>query len=315
LKDQILRQLPNLLQDVESGISECESQCERLGAPRATVEEQRRYLTRISQGFSDLMKAAVDGYYSQSFFGSSKTDEGYRKRLRAVVQNTLTDFEKSMRLNGQTRVIVEFSASAKRKSGEISRSDYVNEVKELMRKGRGCELPGMLNPLIVSELFTEQCQPWRDIAMDTKDNILQAVYWATHTVLDYLATDETADGLFQIINGGIDTLKRDLNQKVAELLKPHYNGHPITYNHYLTDNVQKAQSDRRRRSFENALKEVIGIPNIEEGGSYRAVPFKLLTQLEQRTEVDMERYASDLAVDYMQAYYKVNAQHTIYAAW
>jgi GTP-binding protein EngB required for normal cell division len=315
LKDQILRQLPNLLQDVESGISECQSQCERLGAPRATLEEQRRYLVGISQGFSDLMKAAVDGFYRQSFFGSSKTDEGYQKRLRSVVQNTLTDFEERMRLNGQTRIIVEFPKRAKSKSGEISRSDYVNEVKELTRKGRGCELPGMLNPLIVSELFTDQCQPWRDIAMDTKDSILQAVYWTTHTVLDYLATDETADGIFRIISGGIDILKRDLDQKVAELLKPHYDGHPITYNHYLTDNVQKAQSERRRRSLENALKEVIGVPSIKEGDSHRVVTFNLLTKLEQRSEVDMELHASDLAVDYMQAYYEVNAQYTTYAAW
>jgi hypothetical protein len=32
---------------------------------------------------------------------------------------------------------------------------------------------------------------------------------------------------------------------------------------------------------------------------------KLLPLLEERTKVDMERHISDLAVDYMQAYYKV----------
>jgi len=40
----------------------------------------------------------------------------------------------------------------------------------------------------------------------------------------------------------------------AELLDPHINGHPITFNHYLTDNVQKAQSERRKRSTEDMLK-------------------------------------------------------------
>jgi hypothetical protein len=47
LKDQILRQLPSLLQDVEAGISECRSRQARLGDPRKTVGDQHRYLLRI----------------------------------------------------------------------------------------------------------------------------------------------------------------------------------------------------------------------------------------------------------------------------
>ena len=313
LKDQILRQLPSLLQDVESGILECQGRLNRLGTPRATFEEQRRYLLRASQDFSVLMKAAVDGIYNDPFFGSAKTEEGYQKRLRAVVQNTLTDFEEDMRLKGQTRVIIEPPLKNQvLTSGEISRPDYIDEVRDLMRRSRGCELPGTFNPLIIGELFTEQCQPWRSIAVGAKDVILQAVYRATQAILDHIAVDETADGIFRVISGGIDTLKSDLNQKVTELLDPHCNSHPITYNHYLTDNVQKSQSNRRRRSFEKTLKDFIGIGSIEEGREHRVVPFKLLTLLEQRTEVDMERYASDLAVDYMQAYYKVSARGTVH---
>jgi hypothetical protein len=45
-----------------------------------------------------------------------------------------------------------------------------------MRKSRGRELPGTFNPLIIGELFTEQCQSWRDITIGTKDTILQVVY-------------------------------------------------------------------------------------------------------------------------------------------
>jgi len=258
------------------------------------------------------MKAAVDGIYNGPFFGSAKTEEGYQKRLRAVVQNTLTDFGEDMWRDGQTRVIIEPSSKSQVTSGKISRQDYVNEVIDLMRRSRGCELPGTFNPLIIGELFTEQCQPWKGIAVGAKDAILQAVYRATQAILDHIAIDETADSIFRVISGGIDTLKNDLNQKVTELLDPHCNGHPITYNHYLTDHVQKGQSDRRRRSFEKTLKEFIGRDSIDLGYECRLVPLKLLTLLEQRTEVDMEHYASDLAVDYMQAYYKVSARHAVH---
>lgn len=313
LKDQILYQLPSLLEDVESSISECHSRLKRLGAPRSTLEEQRRYLLRVSQRFSVLMKAAVDGIYNDPFFGSAKTEQGYQRRLRAVVQNTLIQFEENMRWKGQTQVITEPPLKNQvLTSGEISRPDYIDEVRDLMRRSRGCELPGTFNPLIIGELFTEQCQPWRGIAVGAKDIILEAVYRTTQAILDQITVDETADGIFRIVSAEIDTLKSDLNQKVAELLEPHYNSHPITYNHYLTDNVQKAQSDRRRRSFERTLKEFIGIGSIEEGREYRVAPFKLLTLLEQHTENDMERYASDLAVDYMQAYSKVSIQRTVH---
>ncbi|KAF2703656.1 hypothetical protein K504DRAFT_443514 [Pleomassaria siparia CBS 279.74] len=306
LKDEILRQLPNLLQDVESAIVECHGRLERLGMSRATFEQQRRYLVLASQKFSVLMKAAVDGMYNDPFFGSAKTEEGYQKRLRAVVQNTLTDLERDMRMRGQNRFIVETTSDNELFLPRfISRTDYIDEVRDLMRKSRGRELPGTFNPLLIGELFTEQCQPWRGIAMRSKKVILHVVYQATQAILDHVATGETARAIFQIMNRGIDTLKCDLDQKVTQLLNPHYNGHPITYNHYLTDNVQKAQSKRRRRNLEEILKESLGIDSIQRGDKYPVVPFKLLTLVEQHTDVDMERYASELAVDYMQAYYKV----------
>lgn len=48
---------------------------------------------------------------------------------------------------------------------------------------------------------------------------------------------------------------------------------------------------------------------MEKQFEYTVVPVKLLALLEERIEVNMECYASDLAVDYMQAYYKVNPLH------
>lgn len=100
---------------------------------------------------------------------------------------------------------------------------------------------------------------------------------------------------------------------MTELLDPYYQRHPITYNHYLTDNVQKAQADRYRRSIEKALKDIFGVSRIEDKTTYHHIsPLKLLKVLNQRTEVDIERYASDVAVDYMEVYYKVST-HYIFA--
>jgi hypothetical protein len=268
------------------------------------MEEQRRYLLRVSQDFSVLMKAAVDGVYNHPFFGSATSEEGYHKRLRAVVQNRLTDFEDTIRRHGEALSFVP-SKQTRRGPNEITRGRYLELVEDLMRRSRGRELPGTFNPLIIGELFTEQCEPWKDLAAEVKDDIVQAVYRATQAVLDHVAVAETADGIFRIISGGIEGLKTDLNDKVAELLEPHYNGHPITYNHYLIENVKKAQADRQRRELEKTLAKYF---DTEDMSSKRSVIPQLLLQtlVDQRTNHDMERYASELAVDYMQAYYKVS---------
>lgn len=61
------------------------------------MQEQRQHLFHVSYAFNTLVKAAIDGLYSDLFFGVASITEGYRKRLRAVLRNTLTDFAEATR--------------------------------------------------------------------------------------------------------------------------------------------------------------------------------------------------------------------------
>lgn len=312
LRQQIVRQLPGLIQDVEAGIADCQQRLQQLGTPRVTGSEQRRYLLQVSQHFSRLMRAAVDGVYNDGFFGSTKTEEGYQKRLRAVVQNTLTDFAEKMRKNGKALVIVDAPASdGTLDDGQIARSDYLDEVKTIMRRNRGCELPGNFNPLIIGELFLQQCRPWQSIATGLVEDILESVHKTTQAILEHVAVSEVADGIFQVVNGTIEQLKQEVDNKVAELLRPHSEGHPITYNHYLIDRVKKLQSDRQRRTAQAKFQEVLG-EGLEYGGHISAERYTmLLDALVEDSESDMELHAASRAVDYMQSYYKVRATRPI----
>lgn len=318
LRNQILLHLPALLRDVESGIFHCNATLAKLGASRATLSDQRRYLGKVGQGFSIFMQAAVDGEYSShSFFRDSRSDDGYHRRLRAVVQTTLTSFEERMRKEGKARVIVdeESAEEADKESHEtkrhehvhlLSRSDYVQEVKNLMRRNRGRELPGTWNPMIITELFRDQCQPWKKIVGDCTAEIIRAVHRVIDDILEHVSAGETTEGIRRdIINPKMEILTQNLQEKVSEILSPHYSGHPITYNHYLTATVQKVQEKRYLNAIETALRSSGGPQhaghynfNIDYGRMARAVA--------QHTERDMERVASSQAVDYMEAYYKVS---------
>ena len=210
-----------------------------------------------------------------------------------------------MRTRGESRSIVE-SPPPNHELGadEILLSDYIEEVQELMKRSRGCELPGTFNPLVVGELFIEQCQPWRGIVMRAKDNITKAVLSTARAVLDYVAVEETAESIMQVISGDIERLRSDFEERVRKLLEPHYSVHAITYNHYLTENVEKIQAARRLRQYEKTFQEFFG--NDLNELSYQVTPRKLLALLGEHTETDMGVFASYLAHDYMRAYYKVS---------
>ncbi|KAF1346425.1 interferon-induced GTP-binding protein Mx [Lizonia empirigonia] len=275
LKDHIVAQLPDVLTQIKSGIQECTERLEKLGASRATAQEQRRYLLQVSQSFSTLVRAAIDGQYSDSFFGDASTPEGYQKRLRAVLQNTLIDFAEDMRKKGHTYTIIDGDPTTL--PFHIFRSDYVAKVTRLLKRSRGRELPGTFDPLIVGQLFHEQREPWAKLVDQYLEIILRAVYFLAHTALAH----------------------------VTELLKPHDTGHPITYNHYLTENVQKSQSKRQAREIKRSLERILG-------GDYTTVgvvniPINvntLINTLVSKTQADMSNYASSTATDFMEAYYK-----------
>ncbi|KND92419.1 Interferon-induced GTP-binding protein Mx [Tolypocladium ophioglossoides CBS 100239] len=306
LKDQILRQLPSLLIDVSDGIKICKQRLGKLGTPRGSIREQRRYLLQTSQSFSRLMAAAVDGIYNDRFFGSAKTDEGYRRRLRAVVQNTLIDFENKMQENGRSRRIVDGNKDDTiLLSNEVLRSDYIKEVKDLIRRSRGCELPGTFNPLIVGELFAGQCQPWNAIAMALKDDILRAVYETSKDVIYHVAVEETAEKILHLLDAGIEALGQGLDSVFEQVLQPYQSLHPITYNHHLAENVQKAQRVRRQREISSHIQAVSRADVFGTGETLRIDAAELSSLLAKQNEADMEIYGSTLAVDYMEAYYKL----------
>ncbi|RWQ94531.1 P-loop containing nucleoside triphosphate hydrolase protein [Paecilomyces variotii] len=307
LKNQILLQLPTLFKDIEMGIQECKDKLGRLGDSPNTTEEQRQYLGRMSQDFSSLMKDSIDGTYTDSFFGSAMTAVGYKRRLRAVISNMLSDFEENMHKHGKSkRIVGEADGNGE---NQISRSQFIDEVKILMRRSRGRELPGTFNPLIVGELFSDQCRPWKRLVDGLTTSVVKSVYATIDELLQHIAVEETSNRIFrEIIRPGMEVLNSDLQGKINELLAPHHSSHPITYNRYLTDNVQRAQASRRKEEIAKFLREFLHVTNLDNSSRQMTIyvdPKGMLDSLVEIGETDMERYASSIAIDYMEAHYKV----------
>ncbi|KAI0146647.1 P-loop containing nucleoside triphosphate hydrolase protein [Pestalotiopsis sp. NC0098] len=305
LTDQILGKLSELCQNVETELNESSLALEKLGTSRNTVPEQRSYLLRASYHFATLVRESISGLYSDYFFGSARDPEGGKRRLRAVVQNTLTDLAETMRLDGHARRIVDHHSEGG--SREVLRQDYLEEVKKLMRRSRGCELPGTYNPLVIHDMFQEQSEPWRGHLARYSQRILEAVNHVIDSVLSHVVDHKTRAELWQeLVSPELDDLKNALNNKVAEILASHTSRHPITYNHYLTENVQKTQKRRDREKLRVRLEK-----HSQNGEFYAWSVDALLNILEPDTEPDMEIFASSAATDVMEAYYKVALKRAV----
>lgn len=313
LKGQILSQLPSLVQDVENGIRECTEKMERLGPIRKTHEQQLKYLLRMSEDYTSLIKQAVDGAYTDPFFGNRKKHDGYPMRLRAVVQNRLVLFRQEMLLNGQKRRITDSQSEREDEDEDsmsetprIDRSEYLEEVKNCLKYSRGRELPGLFNPLIVGDLFVEQCEPWRRIVRELSNDILQAAHQTTQLVIQRVASRDVVSEVLKTVHEKVEELKLGLDAKTDELLDSAMQ-HPITYNCQLTENVQKVQEERRKGAIKQLVRKLYGPEPFDDTGRKVHISLvQLVDQLAQGLEPDMELFGSSTAVDYMEAYYKAS---------
>lgn len=316
LMNQIANELPNVIKEITSKLEHCQQQLDKLGQPRATPSEQRYYLLQISQSFQTLVKASVDGTYNDPFFEDPETDRGYQQRIRAVVQNLNRDFAKDISERGHYRKIT--SAMFADSDGgleegviDISRDKFVDHIQELMRRTRGRELPCTFNPMIVANLFLEQCRPWGAIleahvqsVWDAAKEFLEliCVHVADNTACEYIISDIIEPALYDLMNS--------MKEKTQELLSPHQQGHPITYNQQFFEIFQKSRDNRRRDEIIEVLKTTFDISDetCNSAASYKfSVNFlQLVNSLAKRSEPDMDRFAASEALDCMEAYYEVS---------
>lgn len=310
LLGQIASELPSLIEEINAKVSSCRLQLQRLGDPRATVDEQRSYLLHISQEFQSLVKAAVDGTYNEPFFDDARTTTGYQKRIRAVIQNLNEQFTKKISLRGHSRHVLGTEDQRLVSSHQIptTRDEYVQHIETLLKRTRGRELPGTFNPMIVKDLFQEQCAPWKEITQSHITAAWVAARDFLHHVACYVADGNTSKTIFnKVILPALSELRHTLEEESNAFLMPHQQGHPITYNHYFTETLQETRSEQQKEAFRVALQSYFGVDTlstshlVQDPLNLRSLYNSLLPKSIPR----MTQFASEEALDCMLAYYKV----------
>jgi len=50
-----------------------------------------------------------------------------------------------------------------------------------------------------------------------------------------------------VIDPAMEKYAAQLERKVKEIIRPHQHGHPITYNHYFSETIQKARQEHAKK--------------------------------------------------------------------
>jgi hypothetical protein len=317
LLSQIASELPNVVLEIESKRQACRSKLDKFGVPRGTVEEQRRYLLQISQSFQLLVKASVDGTYNDSFFGDSMSEVGYNKRIRAVVQSLGRNFATTMTANGHYRHIV-----TSKKNGvkipdnciTITEADFIDHIQGLMERTAGRELPGTFSPMIVANLFADQCSPWDSIVRKHVDRVWKAAKTFIHHVIEHVADMATSKALLKkVIDPGLDHILQTLRLELTKIVAQHQSCHPITYNRDFIITLQEFRHDRLEKRYSAILSKFFGTEKLENVSLGYTVD---LTQLRDKLLIDREpdvyRHAASEALDCLKAYYEVKTTRNCY---
>lgn len=310
---QIALELPGLIEEIDGKAKDCALRLQKLGMPRSDLQTQRRYLFELSHGFQALIKSSVDGTYSGPFFGDAKTDEGYKKRIRAVVQNMNETFASDLAIGGHYREITD-DADATQSGGAIpiTRDDLLKHIDDLIHKTRGRELPGTFNPLIVSDLFLEQSRPWGAIVRAH----IQSVWESARAFID-LVTAHVADGSTskmlqeEVFGPAMAKILKDMENKTNELLSAHKDSHPITYNNYFTETLQNLRRKRMESEIEKIVGDFfqLGVSKLSSRNELSSEywPLKdLVASLAGKNQPSMGGFAAQEALDCLLAYYKVS---------
>ncbi|KAL0257513.1 hypothetical protein SLS55_008327 [Diplodia seriata] len=324
---QIRTELPVLQEEIKKGILECEGGLARMGEPRESPRDQRAYLVDISKTFERLTMDAVRGAYQNEFFTQPTEEEAQCRRLRAVIQNANEDFAFVMQKYGHSNTIVdnegeepEFKRATSINSSGCSilessapapritlRSEYLEEIEEMERSRRGCELPGMYNPLLVCDIFREQAKPWEVIVKEHADIIWQAALGFLETLLDSLTEGHTNYALLEEhIQPIMDAKKKELFAKIQELLRPYKSEHLITYNPLFRESMQKLKVKKLQNDVSQRLERWCAGPDTLK---IQVTPQEITKAMDSSGVDDEGESASEELLYCMEAFYKV-ALHT-----
>ncbi|KAK8061923.1 Interferon-induced GTP-binding protein Mx [Apiospora phragmitis] len=332
LDSHIEKELPNVIEEIKHHLQETEASLIFLGPKRSRISDVRLFITKISMDYCLLLQAALGGDYygdQQEYFHN-----GSNTKLRAVIHRLNTDFATRIREDGQKR---NASNAIKPESEDTKLDDLENNgtkverlliskqrmkewvkrvsiglavldsanIRQVYLDTRGRELPGNHNYLLLAELFREQSSPWEPLARAHIRGVFAAVVqWVRDAVGKTVPEERVRREISIICVRWIEDTEVRATEELGKLLADERQ-HPITYNHYYSDNIQRARYNGLFMPIHAVLESTLDVETkanaLKSTNGYE----KLIGAIKGKIIVDMDEQACSEALVCLNAYYKV----------
>jgi GTP-binding protein EngB required for normal cell division len=261
LLEHIKKTLPNLIKEIESGLSTRQQALERLGKPRLEPDDLRTYLLEIADRFQRLARDAIDGRYNDDFFGDLYNNDNNNssahqpRKLRALLRMFTRAFHGTLVVRGVGRYIV-WDDKNRFRSSDNSKPDWMvtgefppeylepylrlfdafpepaivyeaklcEELEQLAASNLGSEFPGLPNGHLGLQLFKMQAKPWGGIAEFYLDQTVNFCQSFVEELFIYIigADKQTANAvLTSCVADFFDGKRKLLRSKLQEILQPY----------------------------------------------------------------------------------------------
>jgi hypothetical protein len=341
LLNHLIQELPSLKNEIITKLDKTIDEIEKLGEQRTTTCQQRTVLAKISMRIHDILKSATKGYYESPFFGqicmNAAVDHTANiRRFRAVIQHVNLEFANNMRLRGHKYSFgagpgdkskdtmddqkaqeeleqleklgqIDNTTALLPKPKQMTREEGVQWVKKTLERSRGYELPGTFQPMLISQLFWEQSQPWEDLAVGHVQKVARICKQFVYTVIEDTAPPEFKHKLISLsIDAALASSLKLAKEELFKFLKDKAR-HPSTYNHYFTTTMQKTRKRKYQQITKEAAKnsqETFTRSDLTKQTSVNSA--KMEENMATAIELDMDNFSSQEALDTQRAYYKVS---------
>ncbi|KAH6847510.1 hypothetical protein B0I37DRAFT_431099 [Chaetomium sp. MPI-CAGE-AT-0009] len=269
LLSHIRQKLPGLITNIEEHVKTRQTRLKKLGDPRSTADDMKRYLINISNRFQRVARDAIHGNYTDEFFGGLYPDpqtayEDRRiKKLRALVRDMNRAFDFVLTTKGGRRQIRQENETPPTAPShleplialytlgehiEISIHDLIRELEKVAWENQGVEFPGSTNDKVALTLFRDQSASWEAIANQHVEMVTDFSRRFVEDLVGHLVGPDTktADALIKnVVTPYFEQKQVVLQAKVSELLQHYKTGsdpQPM-YNIFL-DRVDRQRRER-----------------------------------------------------------------------
>ncbi|TDZ34310.1 Interferon-induced GTP-binding protein Mx1 [Colletotrichum spinosum] len=315
LDTHLEKELPKVREEIRRVLTNTEDDLKAMGPERRSLTDIRSFMTGLSMRYYQLSQAALDGNYHSSDVQFFAKEGG--TRLRAVVHQENGLFAAKMRERGHKRQVDSEGSSESSDDASdgsstpllVDKDEMISWIRETYVDTRGRELPGNYNHVLLAELFHEQSSPWRDIAEQHVSTVVERVSrWVRQAVTRLVPEERLRRDIDSMCQEKLEESRAKAFEELGKIMADE-GQHPITYNHYYTDNIQQARDDAQKSALRGAIDSTLysGLTSKSQLGQLigDGNMAGFLDCLKPQLCVDMDQQACEEALAGLNAYYKV----------